>query len=336
MLVCVGGVYRTLIKFEANQPEAFVKKSLSTLNDEKMHSLFESNSKYENEKDFMKNLHNFFKSDKYQIKKEDTLLYGVYFNDNLLLKMQLKSKNHVNKLGIISYDELEVEKIEGHDNKELFHYSVSAPSDYEVIVNGKKLEDGETSKIAGFVDGYDYVDLPSMKLYDLDHLTKEPEVVIKHNGQNVDYEYKTDIEVDNGYQHFNTLEEAGVDFDIKSFAENWSLYLTNDLTGPAHGLNIISTHLIEGTSMYTKARQWGTSIDITFTSRHTLKKPIFTNESFKNVIKYSDNAVSIDVYLEKNMVVSGQDKVDKFNSTIYLIKYNNAWKVINIKGVTNN
>ena len=150
----------------------------------------------------------------------------------------------------------------------------------------------------------------------------------------MNFKFDKNIDLSDQFKKYDTLSDANIDFDVKTFAEKWSLYLTNDLTGASHGFGTISQYFIKESSMYNKAYQWGTSIDITFTSKHTLKNPVFTNEKIFNVTIYDNSAASCDVKLEKNMVVSGKDKIDTFNSTIYLIKYNNEWKVINIKGVT--
>ncbi len=335
MIVCVAGVYRTLVVLEQNQPESYVKRTLASLDEDRIKSLFESNGEYENSKDLVKNIRDFFKSDKYTVKKEASMQYGVYLDNELIMKVFLKSNGHVNKLGLMSYDLLDVEKIEGKENKELYGYSITVPSNYKVKVNNKDLDNGEKTKIAGFLDAYDYVDIPTLVTYNLDHLTKEPTIDISVDNKAVSFEKSRKIDLSENFKKYDSLQDAGVDFDAQGFAEKWSLYLTNDLTGPLHGMYNITAHLIKGTSMYTKAYQWGTQVDILFTSRHTLKNPTFTNESVSNIIVYGDNAVSCDVKLEKNMIVNNADKVDYFNSTIYLVKYEDAWKVVNIKGVTN-
>ena len=335
MIFCIVSVYRILIDFEKNQPEAYLKDTLSSMSDDKITSLFNRNEKYESSDDFIKNIRAFYKSKDCIIKKEDNLVYGIYLKDKQLLKVTLRSVKHVNKIGIISYDILDTEKIEKGKNNNFYSYVISVPSNYEVLLNDSILSGGEKTQISGFLDGYDYAKIPVVYKYEINNLTKKPKIVIKENGKEIDFKYGNNIDLSNNYKTYNSLSEAGVNFDVMKFSENWSLYLTNDLTGPLHGLNNITPYLIKDTSMYKKAYQWGNSIDVTFTSKHTLKNPPFTNESVSNVIVYNDNAVSCDVKLDKNMIVAGKTKVDTFNSTIYLIKYNSEWKVINIKGVTN-
>ena len=328
-------VYFTLISLEKNQPENFVKASLVNLTDDEIKSLFTYNENYESSNDYVNNIRSFFKHSKYEIKKEDHMVYGVYNQDNLIIKVTLKSNNHVSKLGLIVYDELVLEKVEGNEQKELFSYTIKVPSNYSVTINNKEAVDSKEVNIEGFIDGYDYVSIPKINTYELHNLTKEPAIIIKNNNENVSFEMSKTIDLSDQFKKYDTLEAAGITFDVMQFAKNWSLFLTNDLTGPLHGLYTITANLINGTGMYDKAYKWATNVDITFTSRHILKNPTFTNEKISNITVYSDEAFSCDVYLEKNMVVNGQDKVDKLNSTLYFVKYNGEYKVVNIKGVTN-
>jgi len=85
--------------------------------------------------------------------------------------------------------------------------------------------------------------------------------------------------------------------------------------------------------MYDMAYGWSHNVDITFVSSHRLKNPVFTNESVKNFIIYNDNAFSCEVYLEKNMVVSGKDKVDVMHDRLYFIYYEGGYKLVDIKSL---
>ena len=52
-LFCIFNVYKILIDFEKNQPEAYIKDSLNSLSNQKISSLFELNSDYFKIKDFI-------------------------------------------------------------------------------------------------------------------------------------------------------------------------------------------------------------------------------------------------------------------------------------------
>ena len=117
------------------------------------------------------------------------------------------------------------------------------------------------------------------------------------------------------------------------FAEKYSLFLTNDLTGSEHGFSQLRSYVIDGTDMYNVMYGWAHGIDITFTSRHTLKNPIFTNEKLSNFVIYSDKAFSVDVELEKNMTVKGEDRVMKMNDRLSFVYYNDSWKLISMESL---
>ena len=127
--------------------------------------------------------------------------------------------------------------------------------------------------------------------------------------------------------------EAGCDFDLIGFAENWSKYMTKDLTGKRYGFYTIAESLIDKSEMYQKAWQWATGIDITFVSVHTLGNPPFSDETISNVVRYSEDAISADVHLVKHMRIANSvgNYDDVMDSTFYLIKYDGAWKVVNIR-----
>ena len=102
--------------------------------------------------------------------------------------------------------------------------------------------------------------------------------------------------------------------------------------------------LENGTSLYDMAYSWATSIDITFTSQHTLKNPTFTNTKVSDFEVYGKDAFSCTVYLEKNMrIANGKDKVDVMHDKLYFVhnditndgKDNPTWKLVEMKSVAN-
>ena len=123
------------------------------------------------------------------------------------------------------------------------------------------------------------------------------------------------------------------EFDILAFAEKYSLFLTNDLSGSYHGFSQMRNYVIEGTDMYKRIYDWAHGIDITFTSKHTLKNPTFTNEKLSNFVIYSDKAFTVDVTLEKNMRVKGEDRIMKMNDRLSFVYYEGGWKLINMESI---
>lgn len=335
-VVAVSNVFFSLKKYESNQPEKFIQNKLISLNEEQIKQLFKNNTEYEKETDLTGNIKSYFKAKDYKIKKQDNFLYEILVNDKKVLDIILNSKKHINKFGLISYDELEIKEIKTNENQEFLSYVIMVPSSYNVKINDIDATLTSEEKIADFEDGYEYASIPKINKYEIHNLTKIPDIKITYNNEQVKFEKNNIIDLSKNFNKYDSLKDANIDFDVLKFAENWSLFLTNDLSGAMHGLDTITKDLINKTKLYNHAYKWATNVDITFTSKHQLKNPVFTNEKISNIIVYNDSSFSCDVYLEKNMIVVGKDKIDKFNSTLYFIKYNNEWKVINMKGVTQN
>ena len=148
------------------------------------------------------------------------------------------------------------------------------------------------------------------------------------------YQYTTDFR----YYEKDTLEEAqkllNDEVNVVEIAHNWSLFLTRDLKGAgAYGLNTMTTYLVPDTDLYKQANAWAHSVDITFTSKHTLTNPIFTKEKINNFKIYGKTAFSCEIYTEKGMVVNGVVQQDVMHDYLYFVKIDSGWKLINLKPV---
>ena len=170
--------------------------------------------------------------------------------------------------------------------------------------------------------------------YLINNLTQKPSVkVTDSSGKEIKYEikdnkyyatnfYKTDNEED-------AMKHLDHNFDTLAFAEMWSKFLTRDLTGNRYGLYQLTPYLIEGTNMYQKAYNWAHNVDITFVSAHKLLNPAFTNEKISNFTVYDKNMFSVEVYLEKNMVLTrtGSNRVDTMHDTLYFAYHDGAYRL---------
>lgn len=130
--------------------------------------------------------------------------------------------------------------------------------------------------------------------------------------------------------------------DIMKIAEQWSLFLTDDLSGQKHGFNNISQYLIKDSDLYKYAKSWATGIDITFVTSHTLENPTFTNKSISSIEIYSEDAFSAEVYLQKNLRLRTGKKIeDKMHERMYFANYkdengNKSWKLVNMQSIVDN
>lgn len=334
--VIVRGVHQTMTELQANTPEVFIRSAIGNLTDQDLGSLFVSNPAYETPGEAAANIRAFISDSALELRRIDHNLYEAYKGDRKLFTVHLNASHSVNRLGLINYDILTSAGIEPIEDGELYHYEIIAPSTCEITVNGKPVgEPAEKKAIDGFADAADFVTLPATHKYVIDHLTKEPEIRVTDNGAEVPVTLAEtmDLTQEAGSGHvFSSTDEAGIDFDAMAFAKDWALFMRDDLGGEAHGYYKLEPFLIADTALQKKAYQWAGSVDITFTSNHTLLDPPFTDEKITEVIRYDENAASVDVSLKMHMVLDrGQERTDVIDTTLYLVKQDDAWKVVNIR-----
>ena len=331
-------VYNTLMEMQDQDPIRLVENRIHNLTDEELASLFESNSAYENPEISIKNIRDYVNSGNLTIQKCGTNEYEVSKDGNKLFVAGLKVLKTNKKYLIFNYDLLEFESLRVATDGELYHYEITAPSFYQITVNGREIgTPAKSVPLEGFADVKDIVSLPSTNTYVVDHLTKEPDIRITEKGTDISFTLSEKMDLSDAYKNahsFQSMEEAGIDFNALEFAEKWDLFMTDDLPGRSHGYYELEPYFIEDTEMQKKAYEWATGIDITLTSAHTLANPALTNQQISNVVVYDDNTVSYEAYIEKTMIITqtGQTKLEKFASTIYLVRYEDEWKVANIRG----
>ena len=334
-------IFFTLNAYENNQTGNFLKSTINHLSDDTLLGYLKENGKDESLLDTYKKQ---VKSKDIEFKKQDDDTFDATLNGRVLFTIKTKVVKELTKLAIFSYQEREVVSITPYLERGLIYYDVVIPSNFSIYLDNEKLSVDATNK-------EEYKDLsfmyykdvmPSMATYEINDLTNEKTVVVKDfldkevELKQKDYKYTAELK----YYEAETLEEAAKYINdlpkILEMSENWSKFLTKDLTGYYYGFtNTISPYLIEGTSLYQMAYNWAHSVDITFTSQHTLGNPPFTNEKLSNFVIYDENAFSCEVYLEKNMYIKGKREVelDIMHDYLYFIKYNGEWKLINIKSV---
>ena len=340
-------VFNSMVLYERNLVDNYIKYLATSgkLTEDVKDDLFKV-SKYEKSNakisDGIKKL---YKSDDLKIKKntklskDEVYAYDLYNNDKLISTVSIKSINSYKRMAILTIDEWDVVDYQNYFDKGIYAYEIKVPKDYTVKVNGNTLSNDDITK-EGDVEGLErlteYVEIEKSKTYEVNNLVYKPEIVIlDENNKEVEYkEEDNKINVTKEFRKIKTLEDAKSyikdDFDILKLAENWSLYLTNDLSG---GLNTLRPYLIKDSYYYTMAYNWSRNVDRTFVSSHRLKNPVFTNEVVEDFIIYNDNAFSCKVYLEKNMVVSGKDKQDIMNDRLYFIYYEGGYKLVNMEAI---
>lgn len=318
-------------------------------------------NEFETNKDGAKqSLENIIKTSNISYKLEDANkttqepVYGIYANDQKIMDVTLSVKKQNKRLSLFTYPTWQVKQTNVNSGRGMFYYDILVPSNYTVTVNSNKLSEKNISETKTDED-YEilakYANLPKMVNYKLDNFVTNPEIKISdENGKEVKFSVNNHkIELSSLHKSVNTYDEAKqylqAEIDVLELAKKWSLFLTDDLTGPRHGFNELSNSLVKDTELYNMAYSWATSVDITFTSKHTFKDPAFTNTSVKDFEIYGKNAFSCTVYLEKNMLIAnGNDKIDVMHDKLYFAyiddtkdgKDNPQWKMVAMKAVTDN
>ena len=316
-----------------------MKKSANNKNIKKYLSYNNIESIYEKTPSFEEGYKQLFNESKITYKESDKNTYDIYADENIIASVTLNSKPP-HRLGLLSYNKYDISKIETYSKNGIYDVEVYVNSNYDLYINDVKVsEDDLVSKeeIKEYSEAYDKISLPYQNHYKITNLTKKPKITVKdkENSVNVTNENSTYYALD--YFNTNDSEKAfekltNKDFDPLEFAKKWSLFLTADLGGERYGLYELTPNLIEGTSIYKRAYNWATQVDITFTSLHSLDKETFTNIKVDNYVVYNELAFSVDIYLEKNMtLINGEKRVDVINDTFYFAYYDGAYRLISMK-----
>ncbi len=343
-------VYNSMIIYERNLVDNYINYLATSgkLSKNIDNNLFEVSEYERKNAKITEGIKKVFKSKDLKIKKNNSLskdgiyAYDLKINDNVVSTVSLKSVNKYIRMAILTINEWDVVDAKTYFDNGIYHYEINIPSSYKLYINNNEVKDSAVTK-EGDVDGLDrltqHIEIQKSKIYNINNLVYEPKIkIVDENNKEVKWEAKDNkIVIKNDFIEIAKLEDAKKyikdEFDPLALAKNYSLFLTNDLGGERHGFYKLSPYLIKDSYMYGMAWGWATNVDITFVSNHRLKNPVWTNESLKNFIIYNDNAFSCEVYLEKNMIVNGQDKVDKMHDRLFFIYYENGYKLVDMKAI---
>ncbi len=188
----------------------------------------------------------------------------------------------------------------------------------------------------------DYVDgLPRIAEYSIAVLDDNVRVkVTDSNGAEVSYDPSERIVDLTDMGGTEDIPEA-LRADILEIAEKWSLLMSDDIGGYAHGFYTLTEDLIENSYIYTVAYKWVNSVDITFTNTHSLGNPPFIDESVTNLRYITDKCLAVDVSFGKQMILANGPIIDRMNATLYFVWYdgtndytdNPSWKLVRIKEI---
>lgn len=371
MLVFLGYVADSLIKYEKNQIDNYIEATINNLKkagkENKLGrymdtskikvSEFDSNTRKAIDEGFYELLNT--QNITYKLNETSTNdqkpIYDIYAGEEKILELTLNGEQKENRLGLLTFNVWKTQNVEPKMENGLYTCNILVPNNLKVLVNGKELaEEHITEKVQneGLTQISKYVDIPYIVKYEVTELLKKPEVkILDQNGNEVKYTQEgSTISKELEFISVATEEEAkqkiNGEIDALKVAKDWSLYLTDDLEGRLHGYYNISKYLIDNSDIEKFAYSWATGVDITFVSSHTLLNPTFTNEELSNFEIYNENAFSCEVYLQKNLKLkSGGKKIeDKMNDRMYFAYYdetddgkdNPEWKLVNMQAVADN
>ena len=354
-LVIVLLVYVSICikEYDKYDLDNYIKNSVADLSNKDFVNIIDdkalSVSKYENfksKKDIIKAIDKSLEDTKKitykEVEEESTNkkpVYDIYYNGGKVLKIKLANKGQIQKIKLLNYTKWEVVDVKSYIEKGLYEVKANIPEDYKLYINEKEVTDKIESSNVSLALFSQFTEVKKYNSYEITGLIKKPKVVIKNaSGKEIKPIIKDGVyTIEETYFKTDDNEVAQSklvqSFDVLAFAEKYSLFLTNDLSGSYHGFSQMKNYVIEGTDMYKRIYDWAHGIDITFTSKHTLKKPTFTNEKLSNFVIYSDKAFTVDVSLEKNMRVKGEDRIMKMNDRLSFVYYDGGWKLINMESL---
>lgn len=235
---------------------------------------------------------------------------------------------------------------EGGSELPLTYATVTAGENYSVQVLGKDIpaQAVTTTPNPEYASFAEYAkDLPDLSVYCIAVLQEDAEITVKDPNGNP-------VALEQGASSYDfSLPSAALDavpdsvsaeIDVLKVAQNWSLLTTRD-----YSFTNIKKYLIPNSYQYDVAYKYAYGIDITFTSKHTLGRPPFVDNTVKNFVWITDDCFSVDISFVKHMYLYGTTLVeDPMNDRFYFVKYdttndgvdNPTWKLAGMKEIVDN
>ncbi len=345
ILWCLIYVSKTLIRYEKSDVNVYIndllldmQKSAKKKKIDKYLSYNGQTSNLENDANYKEGYKELLTRKKLSYKNSEIEnQYDLYADDILFATVTLEKVRDEKRLGLLNYPVWKTKEIKAHNEKGIYVLDFYIDSNVNLSINNNPITDDylvDKEVVNEYQEVSKLVNTPLVKHYQITNLTKEPYIkLVNQKGENVNFEYRDGkyyandyFKTDDNNEAFKHLEHA--DFDALELAKKWSLFLSKDLMGTRYGLYQLTPNLQEGTAIYKRAYNWATGIDITFTSQHVLEKERFTNCKLSNFTVYNANAFSVEVYLEKNMRVSGKKIKDILHEMFYFVYEDGAYRLV--------
>ena len=273
MLIFLGYVADSLIKYEKNQVENYMEDIIAEL------KKAGKNGKIEKYIDTSKVKRSEFESSNvtvdqgfyellntqeitYKLNEKSTNdqkpIYDIYAEKEKILEVTLDGSKIQNRLGLLIFNVWKTTTIEPKIEKGLYTCNILVPNNLKVLVNNQELTENqivEKVQNEGLTQISKYVEIPYIVKYEVTELLKKPNVkILDENGNEVEYtENGNIISKELEYITAKNGEEAKKhikgEIDTLKVAKDWSLYLTDDLDGRLHGYYNIKKYLIEDSAL---------------------------------------------------------------------------------------
>ncbi len=223
------------------------------------------------------------------------------------------------------------------DQNRKLSYDFDYPEGFTLTIDGAPFTDMNGIRVyelGDFMYVAPYTQVPRGQKIKIEGLSFEPEFKIFNNvGESVKITErpKHSYSVEPVYAESEEAMAMADSLDPLAIATLWSKFMTNDVGGKTHGLGTVTDgcRLMEGSNLYTLAKDWATSVDITFVSHHKIDS--WTNGKIDNCIKYSDDFFTCDVYIEKNMTLTTRaQRTDVFNNRMYFVRIEDKWYLVDM------
>jgi len=268
-------------------------------------------------------------------------IYDLLANGQEFGKVTLSATNSRVVFAILTIMDWDVKKAELTNVESGTVYTISAPADYKVMVNGVEVGSeyltGKSVSLPLFANAKEYLSVPEIVEYKLPPLNNEPVVTaLNENGEEAFVSREgnaVSVSFGRATEMPEDLKETALEI-----AKTWSLFMTADLRGSKYGLDTVRQYLIPDSFYDGLAKDWAGGIDITFTSAHTLKSNPFENVEVSDYVRYTDDCFSCHISFDKPMHLTrtGEDIVDSTHSTYLFVKNNGQWCLVDMVADTDN
>ncbi|MDO5564342.1 MAG: hypothetical protein Q4F88_03850 [Eubacteriales bacterium] len=283
----------------------------------------------------------------YDEKNNEKPIYALKADDENFLLIYLDGTNIQTKLGIMTFSNWEVEKLELKTTKGLYYYDIFAPNDANVYINDTKILKESAAEIIDFEDAKlqlnKFTTIPYQIKYEINNLLLKPDIkILDENNKEYkktieEHKINTELNIEYIEEYENAIQKISPTANPLDIAHKWSLYLTKDLQGYTNGYGTIQRYLAPDSDILTFARNWASGMDITFIGPHKLEDPPFINEKVSNFEIYNEEAFSCEIYFEKPIHINTEwsTKVDIFHERMYFYYFKDlqSWRLVSMQAI---